>query len=283
MCCSRRPSMRTRPSTITLSTCAALRARKQQLPDVDSPTANGALQRLQVEHDDIAAPARLEPADRPSRRRRPWRLRPMRARRPRPGSSRGCRGSPCTRCRTCASRTSANMSSSSARPMSSSPSATLTPDATSRRSGATPVARRRFEEQLWTTVAPVRASRSMSASRSQTPWASALRSPSTPISASRSSSRPPAKASPQARCSGLSSACRWMPRPELAAAAEAIASTSASLAHCGAMIANWALSSGSPASSRTSASIVSTYASRRHARAREATAPAPAGRPGATR
>ena len=71
---------------------------------------------------------------------------------------------------------------------------------------------------------------------------------------------PPAKASPQARCRRLSSACRWIPAPS-SAAAEPTASTSASLAHCGAMIANCALSSGSPASSPHESRIVSTYAS----------------------
>ena len=157
-------------------------------------------------------------------------------------------------------RTSASMSSSSATPMSSSPSATLTPAATSRRSGATPAARRAFEEGLWTTVEPARASSSTSESRSQTPWASALRSPSTPAATSRSSSRPPAKPSPQARWIRLSSECRWIPAPS-SAAADPIASTSPSLAHCGAMTANWALSSGSLASSPTSARMIATYSS----------------------
>ena len=93
----------------------------------------------------------------------------------------------------------------------------------------------------------------MSESRSQTPCASALRSPSTP-----------------ARCEPLELAPAGegvAPGP-LQAALERVqvdarrrarrpptptASTSSSLAHCGAMIANCALSSGSPASSPTSA------------------------------
>ena len=193
-----------------------LRACEEELPDVD--IAHGVRRAAELagraRRRRRAGPARADRS--PSRRRRPWRLRPRRARTARRGAGAGRADRRARAAGRGATRTSANMSSSSARPMSSSPSATLTPDATSRRSGATPGC----EAQVRRAVVhdgrvPVRASRSMSASRSQTPWASALRSPSTPIAASRSSSRPPAKASPQARCSGLSSACRWMPAAEL--------------------------------------------------------------------
>ena len=69
------------------------------------------------------------------------------------------------RCATWAIRTSASMSSSSSTAMSSEPSPTVTPLATSRRTGAIPHARRRLDEQLCATIARRSAMRSMSASR----------------------------------------------------------------------------------------------------------------------
>ena len=118
-----------------------------------SPAANGARSAAgRARRRRRASRARAARSTR--RRRRLARRPPRRGRRAGRRSSRGCSGAPCTRCMTWAIRTSANMSSSSARPMSSSPSATLTPPPTSWRIGATPAASRRFDEQLCTTVAP---------------------------------------------------------------------------------------------------------------------------------
>ena len=179
-----------------------------------SPTANGALQSSQVEHDDIAAPARLEPPDRRGGADDPARRRPRRARRrsagaqPRVLAARRARAAARARRappRTCRRRRRGPCRRARARRSRRPPRAGAAARRRPRGAGSTSSCAR--------PSAPVRASRSMSESRSQTPWASALRSPSTPASASRSSSRPPAKASPQARCSRLSSACRWMPAP----------------------------------------------------------------------
>ena len=113
------------------------------------------------------------------------------------------------------------------------------------RSGAMPAPSRRFEEALWTTVSARRGQQLDVGSRAARRRVRArCGRRARRCAARRSSSRPPAKASPQARCRRLSSACRWTPAPSSAAAAPT-ASTSSSLAHCGAMIANWALSSGS--------------------------------------
>ena len=156
------------------------------------------------------------------------------------------------------------------------------PRATSRRSGATPAARRRFEEALCTTVAPVRASSSMSASRSQTPWASALRSPSTPVVGQPLELAASGEGIAPGPLQAALERVQMDAGAELAAAAEPTASTSASLAHCGAMIANWALSSGSPASSPHERLGSSRCTPRRACASARCGAPAPAARPAAT-
>ena len=158
-----------------------------------------------------------------------------------------------------------------------------TPAATSRRSGATPAARRRFEERLCTTVAPVRASEldvgvaQPDAVRER----AALAEHARVARAARARARR-RSASPQARCSRLSSECRWIPVPSSAAAAPT-ASTSSSLAHCGAMIANCALSSGSPASSPHEVADRRDVGLVRHATRARGAAPAPAARAAARR
>ena len=113
---------------------------------------------------------------------------------------------------------------------------------------------------LWTTVVPVRARISMSASLSQTPCASALRGaedaePLEPLElAPAGEARRPrrAAAGSRARAGGC-------PRASSEAASRHALATSSSLAHCGAMIANWALRSGSPRElARAARRIVST-------------------------
>ena len=135
-----------------------LAARHEELPDVDVVDGVRRAQRAQIERRRRRRAGRARAA-RPTRRADDPRaavphqaedLGGAQARMLRPRRGRAGGRAP--------SRTSASMSSSSAMPMSSRPSATPTPAATSRRSGATPAARRRFDEALWTTVAPLRAS-----------------------------------------------------------------------------------------------------------------------------